>query len=166
MRTFTVLAAAGLPPSCTALLWLTMVPRRLEACDPTPWARSTGWDGLVDDEGDPWANDARARMLMAWLMSMLYVPSERWGEALTGVEGAEFEGFWKEMERVAVGVMAVAVDFGTSAGEAATATLTSVSNAALLLTVCGGREAIMDLSEELLALVPPLVEAAVSLRRE
>lgn len=136
MRTFTVLAAAGLPPSCWGVLWLTMVPSRLEACDPTPWVRSTGWDGLVECEGDPWANEARARMLMAWLMSMLYVPSVRWEEALTGVEGAELEGFWNEMDRVAVGVTEVAVDFGSSAGEAATATLTSVSNAALLLIVC------------------------------
>lgn len=82
------------------------------------------------------------------------------------MEGAEFEGFWKEMDSVAVGATAVAVDFGTSAGEAATATLTSVSNAALLLIVCWGREAIMDLSDELLALPPPLEEAEVSLRRE
>lgn len=41
---------------------------------------------------------------MAWFMSMLYVPSERVGPEVAGVEGAELdEVFWKEMERVAVG---------------------------------------------------------------
>ena len=70
------------------------------------------------------------------------------------MEGAELEAFWNEMERVAVGVEEdEAVDFGSSAGEAATATLTSVSKAALLLLCCV-RDAIMDLSAEVLPGIP------------
>ena len=86
-----------------------------------------------------------------------------WEAALTGVVGAELDAFWKEMERVAVGV--VLVDLGSSAGDAATATLTSVSNAALLLFDCG-RVAIMDFSEGFPPLVLLLTAAEESFSRE
>ena len=79
-------------------------------------------------------------------MSRLYVPSERVGPNVGGVVGVELgEGLWNEMERVAVGWFEVV--FGSSAGEAATATFTRVSNAALLVLLCWGREAIMDFNE-------------------
>ena len=65
--------------------------------------------------------------------------------AAAGVVGAELEVLWKDIERVAVGGPLVV--FGSSAGEAATATLTSVSKAALLPFPCCGREAIMDFNE-------------------
>ena len=83
-------------------------------------------------------------LIIAWLISILYVPSERAGPVVAGVDGAEF-AFWNEIDSVAVGGMGVVL--GSSAGDAATATLTRVSNAALLGFPCGGREAIIDFNE-------------------
>ena len=83
---------------------------------------------------------------------MLYVPSVNEDPVAAGVAGAELEAFWNDMERVAVGWLLVV--FGSSAGEAATATLTSVSKAALLLLVCCDREAIMDFNDGLPLPVP------------
>ena len=169
MRTLTVPGLEDLPPpppppapSWWAVLWLTMVPSRLEDWEPTPCVSSRGCgEEQAEEEPGFWAREARARMLKAWLMSMLYVPSD---SCVPVVTGAELDEFWKDIERVAVGGPLVVL--GSSAGEAATATLTSVSNAALLLFVCCGREAIMDFKDGVPP-APPLAAgpAGESLRR-